>query len=86
MKTIWKYDVGADIFSLEMPKGAQILTIQMQGDSPQLWAMVDPKVEHELRRFVTYGTGHPIPNSDDLTYISTIQGYNGALVFHLFEI
>ena len=60
--------------------------MQMQSESPQLWALVDPEAEREMRRFVTYGTGQPIPNSADLTYISTIQGYNGMLVFHLFEV
>ena len=89
--TIWKYDVGTEhrsssIFSLEMPEGARVLTMQMQSGSPQLWVLVDPKAERELRQFVTYGTGRPIPSAEDLTYISTVQGYNSSFVFHLFEI
>lgn len=52
MKTIWKFpvpttDQGA---VLEMPKGAEVLTVQTQGAEPQLWAVVDPTADTEKRK------------------------------------
>lgn len=85
--TIWKYNVGvSDMFSIMMPKGAQILAVQAQRGIPQLWALVDPDQETELRYFVLFGTGHPITNADKLQYIGTFQVEQGTLVFHLFEV
>ncbi len=83
MATIWKYMVGADDFSVEMPKGARVLDVQLQGELVQMWALVDPDAEVVTRNFVTYGTGHPITNPDELLYIGTFQV--NWLVFHLFE-
>jgi hypothetical protein len=83
MKTIWKYNVGADDFSVEMPKGAQVLDVQFQGNLAQMWALVNPDNEMETRQFITYGTGHPIINSSSLEYVGTFQA--DWLVIHLFE-
>jgi len=85
-KTIWKYNVGADEFSIQMPIGAQVLDVQLQNGLAQMWALVDPTAEMTTRQFATYGTGHPI-NADDhteLNYVGTFQC--GILVFHLFEV
>ena len=89
MLTIFKYPVPAeDHFTLEMPKGAKILTVQAQRGNPQLWAMVDSETKKEKRYFRLAGTGHPL--GDDylkiINYIGTFQMGNGVLVFHLFEI
>jgi len=83
MKAIWKYEVRPDEFTVEMPNGAQVLTVQIQGESVQMWALVDPDAERVQRTFVTYGTGHPIMNASELVYIGTFQPR--PLVFHLFE-
>ena len=85
-KAIWKYDVGVDEFSLEMPKGATILSAQLQRDSAVMWAMVDPEAPKETRHFVTIGTGHPISNPDQLEFIDTFQAQSGYLVIHVFEV
>jgi len=89
MLTIFKYPIPLeDHFTLEMLKGAKILTIQTQRGTPQLWAMVDSETEKEKRYFRLAGTGHPL--GDDylriINCIGTFQMGNGALVFHLFEI
>ena len=75
MKKIFKYAIPiADEFELELPKGAEILTFQIQYEQPVIWAIVDPDSEKEKRYFDLYGTGHPMkeyPNG-----ILEIDGYS----------
>jgi len=76
-----------DYFSLKLPKGAKILTVQVQRDKPQLWALVNPKSPAETRNFRLVGTGHLIKESEEnLNYIGTFQLFNGDFIGHLFEI
>jgi hypothetical protein len=86
MKTIWKFELDFNS-TFEMPKGAEILTVQLQKDIPCLWALVDTEKELEKRHFETYGTGHPLSyeRGNSKVYIGTYQIANGALVFHVFE-
>lgn len=81
---IFKYQIGDDIVVM-MPKGAKVLCIQEQYSVPNVWAMVDPSASLEARRFVIYGTGHEM-RADRHTYVGTFQMYQGALVFHVFEL
>jgi len=89
MKTIYKYEIPVDDnIRLELPKGAEILSVQEQYGKPCIWAIVDPEKEVEGRLFELLGTGHNIKASEIINrkYIGTFQLYNGALVFHLFEL
>ena len=98
MLTIWKYpirdvDIASAIFELDMPKGAKVLTVQMQGNSPVMWALVNPETKKVKRMFLVKGTGHPIEDratclaiSQPDTYIGTFQLAGGALIFHVFNI
>lgn len=75
-----------DIQTLELPHFSEILTVQVQGDSPQLWALCDDEQEIKvLRRIAIYGTGMEITGSPG-DYISTFQMHGGLYVFHVFEI
>ncbi len=70
---------------LEMPANAKILTVQMQHDTPCLWALFDETTSGlENRHIAIYGTGNPMPNEPG-TYIATFQIAKGSLVFHVFE-
>lgn len=83
--TIWKYPVEmAGLFTIAMPQGAHVLTVQTQGNAPQLWALVDPKQPVEPRRFLMLGTGHDISYQPG-RYIGTFQVDGGTFVFHVFE-
>lgn len=82
--TIWKYVLQPEI-SIEMPKGAQVLSVREQGDDICLWALVDPSAEMETRSFVGFGTGHVIPNAEALRFVDTAHLNQGRLVFHVFE-
>lgn len=87
MQSVYKYPVSVhDIFTLELPEGARVLTVQAQGGAGVfLWALVDPDAPVEERAFRLAGTGHPINETNVLKYINTFQLQGGALVFHLFE-
>ncbi len=91
-KTIYKYPLQTtNVQILELPKGAEVLTVQTQNDTPQLWAVVDPENELEKRIIEIIGTGHPVRSSTvwraniSRKYISTYQLFAGKGVFHVFE-
>lgn len=90
MKTIWKFPLRvADKQTIEMPAGAQILSVQSQGETACLWARVDSDAPKEPRVVAIFGTGHAMPEDEitfKLKFISTFQMLDGALVFHAFEV
>lgn len=87
---IWKYPLEVtDLQTVEMPHGAKILTVQMQGTTCCLWALVEDEMPRHLnqsRRIAIYGTGNPVPRNLRQDYIATFQMEGGALVFHAFEV
>jgi len=87
MKTVYKFPFTVqDEICLQMPKGAQILSVQMQHGVPVIWALVDPDRDTPVveRQFHLAGTGHPLPNALG-KFVGTFQMMNGDLVLHLFE-
>lgn len=95
-KTVWKYKLSAKPFvELEMPIGAQILSVQsilnIADPDPKelayLWAMVDPEMRLEKRRFIIIPTG--VEMGDDVqghSYVGTIQMQSGDIILHVFEV
>lgn len=85
MKTIWKFPFPIeDEITLTMPEGARVLAVQMQGNTPCLWALVDPDAPTKPCRFRLFGTGHPVPEGLG-NFIGTFQMMGGGLIWHLFE-
>lgn len=84
MRTIWKFPLGPRI-TLQLPKYAQILTVQSQGNTGYLWVLLDPDELPIERTFHTFATGESIGN-EPMHYIGTFQLANGTLVFHTFEV
>jgi hypothetical protein len=83
MKTIWKFPLEVtDEQTVEIPSGAQLLSVQNQHETACLWAVVDPEAEKKPCVIQIYGTGHPIEEVG--TYLSTFQMHGGSLVFHAF--
>ena len=84
---IWKYTLEiTDRQTVQMPAGAQVLAVQMQGDAPQLWAIVNESESvEEPRAFAIYGTGHPLPD-DPGKYIATFQLSGIPFVGHVFAV
>lgn len=87
MKTIYKYAIDVtDEQIVKLPANARILTVQVQGGTPCIWALVDTnEVLIEDVTIRVHGTGHPIDDSDNLDYIGTFQMHGGSLVFHVFR-
>ena len=84
MRTVWKFPlVMTDRQTVQMPMGAEILTVQMQGEQCCLWALCEPENVMRPREILIHGTGHPV--GDITRYIGSVQIYSGALVFHVFE-
>ena len=85
MRTIYKYPLeGTDEQIVLMPRGAEILCVQVQNGIPCLWADISTEnaQEREKRYIRIIGTGHELPKAV-MKYIGTFQ--MGALVFHVFE-
>ena len=89
MKTVHKYPVEiTDEFWVEMPAGAevltvQVLTVQVQQGEPFLWAKVDTAAPYRPHGFRLIGTGLPA-GDDPGRYVGSFQLEGGTLVFHLF--
>ncbi len=83
-RRVFKYQFSQGIHqAFEMPRGAEVLTAQVQHGVVCLWARVDTRMPMELRRFVIIGTGH---DGADGKYVGTVQMDGGDFVFHVFEV
>lgn len=67
---VYKYPLSLSTRScVTMPKGADVLCVQVQYNEPYIWARVDPSKEDQKdRNFIMVGTGHLVPK-DASTYI-----------------
>jgi hypothetical protein len=87
-KKIYKYPLPMEnVSTITMPKGAEVLTVQVQHGSPYVWAIVDDKASPERRNFEMFGTGFEMPEThfiESRKYIGTIQLQRGDLVYHVF--
>jgi len=79
-ETIWTFPVLFPGGPLELPKGA-ILTLQLEGAIPMLWAQINPTAPREVRNIFVVATGHKFVNLDN--YIGTFQ--LEGVVWHVFE-
>ena len=90
---IYKYTVRVPFAfvgesSMEMPKGAEILSVGVQGNDIVVWARVDDEAEHVHRVVRVLGTGwHHLQTPEVSKYIGTVQFVEEGqpLVFHLFD-
>lgn len=82
MKTIYKYPiVVADEQVIEMPIYASILSVQMQGDKVNIWALVDTALPTSPVKIRVLGTGTPIAAGLQLRHIGTVCS---VFVWHVF--
>lgn len=74
---IWKWPLEiTDRQTIMAPKHARLLTIQMQGDQPCLWALCSIDADYEPRTIHIYGTGNPVFEESG-SYIATFQSDGG---------
>lgn len=90
MRTIHKFKGQPDgdritgEFVVEMPRNADILTVQVQHGAARVWAIVEDDAKAEMRRVVVVGTGWPLPaDMGRGEYIGTYQT-DGGYVWHVF--
>lgn len=95
MAKIWKYKLSLDSKTeLEIPglydedeegyiykPHLQILHFGLQGDTPTIWAKVDPDAPRQKLVIHLLGTGFDCPEGK---YIGTILMFNGNLALHAF--
>jgi len=85
MISVWKFNLQAiDKQEIQIPVGAELLTVQLQNGEPCLWARVDTDQLVETRQIEIHGTGHELPDTTR-KYIGTYQMANDTLIFHVFE-
>lgn len=91
MKTVLKYPFpNSRMAYLHLHVGAEILSVQEQGEDLCLWALVDAKAlnedfQKEVRTFRVYETGQQIDDvGQRLKFIATIQ--EQIFVWHIFEV
>lgn len=90
MKAVWKYElIAEDYNTILLPKGAQPLSVQIQGDGidhVRLWCLIDlEEEEDEERTFRIAGTGHVIKD-ENIVFIDTFQLFDGGFIGHVFEV
>jgi hypothetical protein len=84
---IWKFRLElTDTQQLQLPKGAEILSVQVQASIICMWALCDDNANIVDRRINIYGTGHKLPENSHIgEFIATVQLAGGDLVFHVFD-
>lgn len=81
---IYKYPLKiTDRQAVNMPLGAQMLSVQMQNGVPCLWALVDEDAVCADHVLAMYGTGHPV-DSLQKKFVATFQMPEHGLVWHVF--
>lgn len=91
-KTIWKYALEIETTNvILMPKGSEILSVELQNNKPFVWALVNPDEQNNETKIIKmFGTGEDVSNGLTVNkrFLGTIQPIeNGvAFAFHLFEI
>lgn len=78
---ILKYPVG----TVQMPKGARILSVQAQRGSVMAWALVDPSAPMVQRDLVAYATGFSSVTAEPGKFLATVQLSDGDFVLHVFD-
>lgn len=86
MKTIYKYKLDPSGKPVMMPASAEILSAREQGNDICVWAKVDTTDTVQVpRTFHVFGTGHEMPEDQNLRFVGTAILNGGALVFHVFH-
>lgn len=84
-KRIFKYVLDIeDVQTVELPEGAEILSVHNQNELLCLWALCNPDAPKEARTIHIFGTGNPVCDNPG-RFIGTVLMWHGQLVWHVFE-
>lgn len=85
-EAIWKFPLlVTDKQLVEIPLEAKLLYVDVQYETPSLWALVNTGAKKRAREIYTVGTGHDcgfIP--DNAKYVGTYMLVGGSFVGHVF--
>lgn len=81
MKTVWKFKLASKI---QMPFGAQILSVALHEGKPVIWALVCPVEPLVIRKFNILLTGEEINDSPG-RFVGTLLYDEGKYVEHVFD-
>ncbi len=86
MSQVWKYELQiVDEQTLEMPRGAKVLSVANQSGKLCLWAEVDQSERIVYRHFLIIGTGNLITEDFELRkFVGTVL--IDPFVWHVFEV
>ena len=83
MKTIYKFPLSiTDEQTVSMPRGSQVLSVQMQNEQLNVWALVNTENLQEQRKFRIFGTGNPVDVDGNWKFVGTVQ--ERMFVWHIF--
>lgn len=86
MKEIWKFTILIiDRVQVQMPVGAEVLSVCEQYQKIVLYALVSPSQPMSTRDFTVVGTGHTVHDSHRMKFIGTVSLSHGFSMFHVFE-
>ncbi len=81
---IWKFEINPASFLVNMPKGAEVISVGTQENCIMIWAKVNPEAKICIRRFPVYGTSHEISEEDlSIPFIGTV--IMESFVWHVFD-
>lgn len=85
-RTVWKYELKPGATFIDMPQGAELVHVGVQGARPMevacVWAVCDPDQPTVKRQVGTVPTGSIV--TGEATYVGTFHIESG-LVFHVFD-
>lgn len=85
---IHKYQFAGKLESFEIPRGAEVLCVQVQYGKPCIWAKVDADQPTETRMFQIHPTGEDMGSANS-KYVGTYQIVSESeisFVWHVFEV
>jgi hypothetical protein len=91
-KSILELDIKLDdrglIGSVEFPKGARVISAQLQHGVVAIWAICNPEEPVERYYLMALPTGLPtdLLTKYETEFVATIMALNGNVVFHIFLI
>lgn len=87
-RVVWKFPmpVGFGEVAVDMPVGAEILSVGQQDVGPRIWALCDPEAPREPRLLLVLPTGDRTDMSRAGRFVGTIHGLDGWIWLHVWEI
>ncbi len=82
---VYKYPLPLETEAcIEMPSGAQVLSVQAQRGRPMVWALVDVEAPPATHWFHVCGTGIPVAfSASNPRFLGTFQLEDGFVMVHV---